>query len=100
MGVGRTVRGGAVGRLTGLKVGNGFEADSVTPEGVAVCAGAVRAGAGVRRGGIVRLGISRGTGGAPASLASGDAVGVGKTVRGGGITRFTGVKVGNGVDAG
>jgi hypothetical protein len=86
VGVGNTVRAGGVTRRTGVKVGNGFDADSVTSEGVAVGSGVVTAGAGVRRGGSGRFGTSRGTDGGAASLVSGDTVGVGKTLRGGGVT--------------
>jgi hypothetical protein len=47
---------------------------------------------------MIRLGASRGTGTRALSLVSAG-VGVGKTVRAGGVMRFTGVEVGNGVAA-
>lgn len=83
--VGKTVRGGAVGRLTGGKVGNGFEADSVAGDGVAV-------GAGVIRGGV----IFRGSWGVMAGATVGFSIGVG-LARGGiggeGRGRITGEDV-------
>jgi hypothetical protein len=99
VGVGKIDRGGAVGRLTGGTVDDGFDAGSVTSEAVALGNGLV-AGGGVRRGGMVRLGTSRGPEGRAVSLVSaGVTEGAGKTVRAGGVPRLTGATVGNGFAA-
>lgn len=67
-------------------------------DGVSTGAGVV-AGGGVRRGGMVRFGRSRGIGGRVVSFVSSGAMeGVGKTFRGG-VLRITGVSVGTGVDS-
>ena len=88
-GVGVAVTGGP-GR-----VGRRFFARSSLALGAEADAAGVAAGV-ARGGGGVRLGISRGIGVRTVSVIGGVATGVGGIVRGGGVARFTGVKVGNG----
>ena len=64
-----------------------------------LAAGGVVAAGGVTRGGMTRFGPFCGTGGREASLVSaGGRDGVGTTFRGGAVGRFTGGKVGDGLD--
>jgi len=68
LGVGSVGRGEIGGRLTGVKVGNGFDEGSVAADGVIVGTGVFKAGGAVRRGtigtdafaagvGLIRTGI-------------------------------------------
>jgi hypothetical protein len=67
--------------------------------GVATGRGVVTAGGGEMRCGMIRFGPSCVTGGRAVS-DSGATVGVGKTVRGGGVTRLTGGNVGGDFNSG